>query len=124
GENQAQLYADCLEKMHGQRPVMYYSNGYETFLWDDRFYKQARPVHGFYTKTELQTLMYRRKHRKDIRTAPIDTEIAGRPYQMRSIKSIAEHIAGNDKKTGQLIGTNRGALLVLATGTGKTRTSI
>lgn len=124
GENQAQLYADCLEKMHGQRPVMYYSNGYEIFLWDDRFYKQARPVHGFYTKTELQTLMYRRKHRKDIRTAPIDTEIAGRPYQMRSIKSIAEHIAGNDKKTGQLIGTNRGALLVLATGTGKTRTSI
>lgn len=124
GENQAQLYADSLEKMHGRRPVMYYSNGYETFLWDDQFYKQSRPVHGFYTKTELQTLMYRRTYRKDIRTAPIDAETAGRSYQMRSIKSIAEHIAGNDKKTGKLIGTNRGALLVLATGTGKTRTSI
>ena len=124
GENQAQLYADCLEKMHGQRPVMYYSNGYEIFLWDDQFYKQARPVHGFYTKAELQTIMFRRTHRKDIRTAPIDTEIAGRFYQMRSIKSITEHFAGNDKRSGKLIGTNRGALLVLATGTGKTRTAI
>lgn len=124
GENQAQLYADSLEKMHGQRPVMYYSNGYETYLWDDQFYKQSRPVHGFCTKAELQTLIFRRTHRKDIRKAAIDTDIAGRFYQMRSIKSIAEHFAGNDKRDGRLIGTHRGALLVLATGTGKTRTSI
>ena len=124
GENQAQLYADSLEKMYGRRPVMYYSNGYEIFLWDDQFYKQSRLVHGFYTKAELQTLMFRRKHRKDIRIAPIDTEIAGRSYQMRAIKSIAEHFTGNDKIDKKLIGTNRGALLVLATGTGKTRTSI
>lgn len=124
GENQAQLYAESLEKMYGRRPVMYYTNGYETFLWDDQFYKQARKVNGFYTKAELQTVLYRRKHRKDIRKAIIDKEIAGRDYQMRSIRSIAEHFAGNDKQTGKLIGTNRGALLVLATGTGKTRTSI
>ncbi|RXJ51093.1 DEAD/DEAH box helicase family protein [Gelidibacter gilvus] len=124
GENQAQLYADSLEKMYGRRPIMYYSNGYETYLWDDKFYKQSRPVHGFYTKAELQTAMFRRNHRKDIRLAPIDTDIAGRSYQMRSIKSIAEHFAGTDKTTGKLIGTNRGALLVLATGTGKTRVSI
>ena len=56
GENQAQLYADSLEKMYGRRPVMYYSNGFETYLWDDQFYKRSRPVHGFYTKQELQTL--------------------------------------------------------------------
>ncbi|TXD53589.1 MULTISPECIES: DEAD/DEAH box helicase family protein [unclassified Polaribacter] len=124
GENQAQLYADSLEKMHGRRPIMYYSNGYEIYLWDDQFYKQSRIVHGFYTKSELQTAMFRRTHRKDIRTAPIDTEISGRSYQMRSIKSIAEHYAGTDKSDGKLIGTNRGALLVLATGTGKTRTAI
>ncbi|QWX85035.1 DEAD/DEAH box helicase family protein [Cellulophaga sp. HaHaR_3_176] len=124
GENQAQLYADSLEKMHGRRPVMYYSNGYEIFLWDDQFHKQSRRVHGFYTKAELQTAMFRRTHRMDIRTAPIDTEISGRSYQMRAIKSISEHFAGNDKSDGKLIGTNRGALLVLATGTGKTRTSI
>ena len=124
GENQAQLYADALEQMFGRRPIMYYSNGYEIYLWDDQFYKQARPVHGFYSKAELQTAMFRRVHRKDIRTIPIDTNIAGRTYQMRSIKSIAEHFAGTDKKTGRLIGTHRGALLVLATGTGKTRTAI
>jgi type I restriction enzyme R subunit len=124
GENQAQLYADCLEKMYGQRPVMYYTNGFETFLWDDRFYKASRKVHGFYTKSELQTAMFRRKNRQDIRLERIDTNIAGRAYQLRAIKSIAEHFAGTDKTDGKLIGTHRGALLVLATGTGKTRTSI
>lgn len=124
GENQAQLYADCLEKMYGRRPVMYYSNGYEIYLWDDQFYKKARPVHGFYTKAELQTIMFRRANRKDIRQATIDTNIVDRTYQLRSIRSIAEHFAGNDRRTKKLIGTNRGALLVLATGTGKTRTAI
>ena len=127
GENQAQLYADCLEQMFGRRPVMYYSNGFEIHLWDDQFYKSSRPVHGFYTKQELQTLMYRRRHRKDIRKAVIDPSIAGgngRTFQMRAIRSIAEYFAGNDKSSGKLIGTNRGALLVLATGTGKTRTAI
>jgi len=124
GENQAQLYADSLEKMYGRRPIMFYSNGYETFLWDDQFYKASRKVNGFYTKQELQTMMYRREHRKDIRDLEIDTEIVNRPYQMQAIKSIAEHFSGNDKQTGRLIGTNRRALLVLATGTGKTRTSI
>ena len=124
GENQAQLYADSLEKMFGRRPVMFYTNGFEINLWDDQFYKKSRPVHGFYCKQELQTLMFRRTNRKDIRTHEVDTEIAGRAYQMRSIKSIAEHFAGTDKRTGQLLGTNRGALLVLATGTGKTRVAI
>jgi type I restriction enzyme R subunit len=124
GENQAQLYADSLEKMFGRRPVMFYTNGFEINLWDDQFYKKSRPVHGFYSKQELHTLMFRRTNRKDIRTHEIDPEIAGRAYQMRSIKSIAEHFAGTDKRTGQLLGTNRGALLVLATGTGKTRVAI
>ncbi|MCU4177309.1 DEAD/DEAH box helicase family protein [Carboxylicivirga sp. N1Y90] len=124
GENQAQLYADCLEQMFQQRPVMFYSNGFETFIWNDRFYKQSRAISGFLTKQELQTILFRRTNRKDIRTQEIDTDIAGRGYQMRSIKSIAEHYAGTDKTTGKLIGTNRGALLVLATGTGKTRTAI
>lgn len=124
GENQTQLYADCLEEMFGRRPVMYYSNGFETHLWDDQFYKSARLVNGFYTKKELQTLMFRRQNRTDIRKASIDTNITDRAYQLRAIKSIAEHFAGNDKTTGNLIGTNRGALLVLATGTGKTRISI
>ncbi len=124
GENQAQLYAECLEQKFGVRPVMYYTNGYEIYLWDDIFYKQSRLVQGFYTKQELQTLMFRRQNRSDIRRALIDDQIAGRAYQMRAIKSITEHFAGTDKQTGKLIGTNRKALLVLATGTGKTRTAI
>ena len=124
GENQAQLYADSLEKMFGRRPVMFYSNGYETYLWDDQFYKASRKVNGFYTRQELQTMMYRREHRKDIRNQEIDINIVNRPYQMQAIKSIAEHFTGNDRQSGKLIGTNRRALLVLATGTGKTRTAI
>lgn len=124
GENQAQLYADSLENMHGQRPVMFYSNGFETYIWDDLFYKKARPVQGFYSKSELQTILYRRTNRQDIRIHEIDKNIVDRTYQFRAIKSVAEHLAGNDKRTGKLIGTNRGALLVLATGTGKTRIAI
>lgn len=124
GENQAQLYAESLEKMFGRRPVMYYTNGFETYLWDDQFYKKSRLVHGFYTKKELQTLMFRRANRHDIRTTTIDTTITDRAYQLRAIRSVAEHFAGNEKSSGKLIGTHRAALLVLATGTGKTRISI
>lgn len=124
GENQAQLYADCIEEMYGRRPVMYYSNGFETYLWDDQFYKKSRIVHGFYTKKELQTLMFRRENREDIRERLIDTTITDRAYQLRAIRSVAEHFAGNDKSNNKLIGTHRAALLVLATGTGKTRISI
>lgn len=124
GENQAQLYADSIEKMYGRRPVMYYSNGFETYLWDDQFYKKSRIVHGFYTKKELQTLMFRRENREDIRERLIDTTITDRAYQLRAIRSVAEHFAGNDKSNNKLIGTHRAALLVLATGTGKTRISI
>lgn len=126
GENQAQLYADSLEKTYGRRPIMFYSNGFETHIWDDQFYKKSRLVHGFYTKRELQTAMFRRNNRKDIRKARIDNNIvdADRRYHMRSIRSVAEYFAGNERSTGKLIGTNRRALLVMATGTGKTRTSI
>jgi len=124
GENQSQLYADCIEKMYGRRPVMYHSNGFETYLWDDQFYKKSRLVHGFYTKKELQTVMFRRQYREDIREKAIDTTITDRAYQLRAIRSVAEHFAGNDKSNNKLIGTHRAALLVLATGTGKTRISI
>jgi len=124
GENQAQLYAESLEKMYGRKPVIYYTNGFETYLWDDQFYKKSRLVHGFYTKKELQTLMFRRNNREDIRERPIDTTITDRAYQLRAIRSVTERFAGNDKTNERLIGTNRAALLVLATGTGKTRISI
>ena len=67
GRHQAELYADCLETMHGQRPVIFYTNGFETFIWDDTFYTD-REIQGFYTQDEIQLLIDRRTTRKDLRT--------------------------------------------------------
>jgi type I restriction enzyme R subunit len=120
GKHQASLYADCLENKTGQRPIIFYTNGYETFLWDDSFYAE-RQVQGFYTKEELQLLMKRRFERLDIRNFSVNTNIAGRPYQLEAIKRIAETLVVS--KNGKLIGKNRKALLVMATGSGKTRTA-
>ena len=57
GQQQAKLYADCLEAMHGQRPVIFYTNGYKTHLWDDLAYP-PRTVAGFYKKDELASLIH------------------------------------------------------------------
>lgn len=120
GQHQASLYADCLEKSTGQRPIIFYTNGYDTCIWDDTFYP-PRKVHGFYTKDELQTLIKRRATRQDIRHFEVNTAIAGRPYQLEAIQRLAEHfVASVDKK---LRGRHRKALLVMATGSGKTRTA-
>jgi len=121
GKHQATLYADCLEKMHGQRPLIFYTNGFENFLWDDTFYPD-RPVHGFFTKDELQLLIDRRRSRKDLRTFKVNEDIAGRYYQLEAIKRVAEQFAKTND-LGQLAGGGRRALLVMATGSGKTRTS-
>ena len=55
GQQQAKLYADCLEKQFGQRPIIFYSNGYEHWIWDDQNYP-PRSVQGFYAKDELERL--------------------------------------------------------------------
>ncbi|MDF2517344.1 MAG: restriction endonuclease [Sphingobacterium sp.] len=120
GQHQASLYADCLEQTTGQRPVIFYTNGYETYIWDDKFYP-PRKIYGFYTKTELQTLIKRRETRLDIRQFEVNTAIAGRPYQLEAIRRLAEHFVSN--KDNRLRGTHRKALLVMATGSGKTRTA-
>lgn len=121
GKHQAYLYANCLEQMFGVRPVIFYTNGYETKIWDDTFYNGPRRVYGFYTKEELQWLIQQRSTRQDIRNASINPEIAGRPYQMEAIQRIAEDFIA--KKSDQLRGSKRNALLVMATGSGKTRTA-
>ena len=113
GQQQAKLYADCLEAMHGQRPIIFYTNGYETWMWDDLFYPPRR-VAGFYKKEELSRLILRRSQRQAIDVAQVKDEIAGRFYQKRAIGSIAKQFSTARRK----------ALLVMATGTGKTRTSI
>jgi type I restriction enzyme R subunit len=120
GKHQASLYADCLEKSTGQRPIIFYSNGFETHIWDDTFYP-SRLVQGFYTKEELQVLMERRLARKDIREFTVNKAIAGRYYQLESIQRVAEHLVTTNQN--KLRGTSRKALLVMATGSGKTRTA-
>jgi type I restriction enzyme R subunit len=120
GRHQAELYANCLEKITGRRPIIFYTNGFETHIWDDTFYPE-RPVAGFYTKDELQLLVDRRKSRLDIRKFKVDTNIVGRPYQLEAIKRVAEALATNHYS--QLKGKSRKALLVMATGSGKTRVS-
>ena len=113
GQQQAKLYGDCLEKMYDQRPVIFYTNGYETWLWDDTAYPPRR-VSGFYKKEELARLILRRSTRKPFNTVPINGEIVERYYAKRAITSICEHFSQKQRK----------ALLVMATGTGKTRLAI
>ncbi len=121
GRHQAELYADCLETMHAQRPVIFYTNGFETFIWDDRFYTD-REIQGFYTQDEIQLLIDRRTTRKDLRAFKVNKDIAGRDYQLEAIKRVAENLVV-DGKEGILRGAKRESLLVMATGSGKTRTA-
>src|SRR6185437_12176142 len=111
---QAELYADCLEKQFDQRPVIFYSNGYDHWLWDDTNYP-PRPVQGFYKKAELQLLVQRRTSRKKLAEAKINEAIVERYYQTRAIRRIGEAFEKD---------RDRKALLVMATGAGKTRTVI
>ena len=97
-----------------QRPVIFYSNGYEHWIWDDVNYP-PRPVQGFYKKAELELLIQRRTTRKSLVDASISDTIIERYYQHRAIRRICEAFE-SDK--------DRKALLVMATGAGKTRTVI
>lgn len=114
GQQQAKLYADCLEAEFGQRPVIFYSNGYEHWLWDDDAYP-PREVQGFFKKAELELMIQRRTSRKALADAPINPEIVERYYQTRAIRRISEAFE---------VDRDRKALVVMATGAGKTRTVI
>ncbi len=125
GERQARLYADALEASTGRRPIIFYTNGYRTLLWDDTFYGQPRRVYGFYSRSELQWLIAQRALRRDIRLATPAADIAGRDYQQEAIRRVSEQFLA-PTKSGQvqgLRGNKRSALLVMATGSGKTRTA-
>lgn len=114
GQQQAKLYADCLEQQFGQRPLIFYSNGYDHWLWDDANYP-PRAVQGFYKKTELELAIHRRINRKSLAEAEINPDIVERYYQTRSIRRIGEAFEQDH---------DRKALVVMATGAGKTRTVI
>ena len=114
GQQQAKLYAGCLQTQFGQRPLIYTTNGYEHWFWDDTTYP-PRPVQGFHKKDELQLLVQRRTSAKPLAGATINPEIVERHYQLRAIRRIGETFE-RDRQ--------RKALVVMATGAGKTRTVI
>jgi type I restriction enzyme R subunit len=109
GQQQAKLYADCLEAKFGQRPIIFYSNGYQHWMWDDVCYP-PRPVQGFYKKAELELLIQRREARKSLADAKINESIVERYYQSRSIRRVGEAFERD---------LDRKALLTMATGAGE-----
>nr|WP_241909258.1 DEAD/DEAH box helicase family protein [Vibrio tasmaniensis] len=121
GKRQAELYANCLAEQCGVRPVIFYTNGYDTHLWDDHFYP-PRQVQGFYTKAELELMVKRRTDRKSFfesgmpnNNLVINNEITNRHYQKSAITKLLQDFELEHERKG---------LFVMATGTGKTRTVI
>lgn len=112
GRHQAMLYADCLEKRYGVRPVIYYTNGFTTKVIDGMGYPD-RDVISFHSMDDLERLIQKRG-RAEIKDVTIKEEITDRPYQQTAIKRIVEWFNAKHRR----------GLLVLATGTGKTRVSI
>ncbi len=113
GRQQAALYADCLQKQFDRRPIIFYTNGYEHWLWDDTNYP-PRPVAGFYKKDELELLIQRRNSGRAHASLAINTTIAERPYQHLAIRAICDAFEAAHRKS----------LIVMATGAGKTRTVV
>ncbi len=114
GQQQAKLYADCLEAEFGRRPVVFYTNGYEHWIWDDAAGYPPREIQGFYTRDELKLLIQRCQSRLPLSAAAIDGAVVERYYQTRAIKAVDAAFAKKGRET----------LVVMATGSGKTRTVI
>ncbi len=116
GQEQAKLYADALEKVHGQRPMIFYTNGHDIWVWDDAGGYPPRSVFGFFSKDTLQYRVgFQRKEKLDLlKDVRPDPNIAGYLHQLESITRVAERFTQRHRR----------ALVVQATGTGKTRVAI
>ena len=114
GRTQAKLYADGLEKIHGQRPVIFYTNGYDLWIWNDAAGEPWRKLYGFYSKDSLQHLIFQRTEKQPVSKISPNPAIAGRMYQIEAVRRVVEKFANKKRK----------ALVVQATGTGKTRVAI
>ena len=112
GLKQASRYADALEKEFGSRPILFTSNGFEHYIWDDLNYP-PREVQGFYSKEDLERLINRRIIATPLAGQAVDVDIAGRYYQIESIQRAKE----------SLLNHKRDLLFIMATGSGKTRTA-
>ena len=113
GRKQASDYADAIEKETGRRPCIFLTNGFETKIIDGKY--PERKVASVYSKEDLEKMFNLRKMRTSLENVVIDKNIAGRYYQEAAIKAVCNSF---DRKN------RRKALLVMATGSGKTRTVI
>ena len=117
GKEQARLYADGIEEETGLRPLIFFTNGYETWLWDDHGDSQSPPrkIHGFYSESSIDELIWRRTESKKLSDITPDEKILGdRDYQYQSLEAICSAYDSGKRR----------ALAVQATGTGKTRLAI
>ena len=112
GRQQAKLYADILEKKYNRRPVVFLTNGFETRI-DDNIYPE-RKVSNIYSKRDLEKMFNLYAMRESLNSIVINKDIAGRYYQEGAIKAVCDAFSHNKRK----------ALLVMATGSGKTRTVV
>lgn len=111
GRQQAKLYADLLEKKYGRRPVIFLTNGFETRIQDNQY--PERKVAAIYSKRDLEKLFNLQTMRTSLKNIVVNKNIAGRYYQEAAVKAVCQSF---DEKN------RRKALLVMATGSGKTRT--
>ena len=113
GRQQAKLYADIIEQKQGHRPVVFLTNGFDTRIVDNQY--PERKVAAIYSKRDLEKLMNLSVMRSDLKSIVVDQKIAGRYYQTAAVKAVCESFGQKNR---------RKALLVMATGSGKTRTVI
>lgn len=113
GRQQAKLYADLLEQKYKRRPVIFLTNGFETHIIDGQY--PERPCAVIYSKRDLEKWFNLLAMRTSLEHVTVDKNIAGRYYQEAAIKAVCRSF---DEKN------RRKALLVMATGSGKTRTVI
>lgn len=112
GKNQGEIYANCIQNMQGFRPIIFYTNGFETYLWDDTI-APPRQVSGIFQRRDLDKMIERRYSRKPLKDIKIDETITNRHYQLRAVTKCCENYEKGE----------RNCLLIMATGTGKTRTA-
>ena len=114
GEEQAKQYAYNIQKQFScDLPFCMYTNGHDIFFWDLENYA-PRKIFAFPTRTDLERMVFIRKNKKPLADELINTNIAGRPYQIQAIRAVFEAMEERKRKF----------LLIMATGTGKTRTCI
>lgn len=113
GKRQALDYADRIESQYGRRPLIFLTNGTVIWFWDSED-AAPRKVNGFFTLYDIERLSFQRQHRLDLAGIEIDRRIVDRPYQHEAIRRVYEKVTQGHRRF----------LLVMATGTGKTRTTV